>query len=276
VSDVGFLVLVGGGFAALAAGAIMRRRARDEAAEATGLLPADLSHLPAVLRETVLWKMCDGGFESGVLAGELHRGTVDVEVTAFELETLRERRGEWAYLPIDQPFRVDGKLRVVVFRLPRVFPHLVLKRKGDADLLPKRTPFEVLATPTAAARMLLGLGEGVESERPDGVPFDRLDAPRLPELWRAYGTDAVFLTEMLREPLVSTLAEEGSPDQVIELLGDMVVVYHARERRMRDFGDAGETPWPRMAQYLIDDGLQVVDAIAKVTAAADARGVRPG
>jgi hypothetical protein len=45
---------------------------------------------------------------------------------------------------------------------------------------------------------------------------------------------------------------------------------------MRDFGDAGATPWPRMAQYLIDDGLQLVDAIAKVTANLDPRGVRPG
>jgi len=272
---VTFLVGVGGGFAALAIGALMRRRARDEAADATGLAPADLSHLPATLQATALWRLADGGFESGGLAGMVHRGSVDVEVTAFELETLRERRGEWAFLPLDQPFRIDGHLRVAVFRLTRKFPHLVLKRAGAADLVPDRTAFERASNVGAAARVVLGLPEGVAAELPATVPAARLDV-RLPEGWRAYGADPVFATELLKEPVMTTLTEEGSADEVIELLDDLIVIYHARERRMRDLGDPGATPWPRMAQYLIDDGLQIVDAVAKVTAALDARGVHAG
>lgn len=274
MGDVTFLVGVGGGFAALALGAWVRRRSRDEAAAATGLAPADLTHLPASLQATALWKLADGGFETGVLAGVVHRGAASVEVTAFELETLRERRGEWAFLPVDQPFRLDGQLRVAVYRTARTFPRTLLKREGPADLLPERTPFEVLSSLSAAARMTLGLAEGVASEMPDGLPGDRTDV-KLPPGWRAYG-DPVFLAQLLQEPLATTLAEEGSADEIVELIDDLVVVYHARERRMRDFGDASAVPWPRMAQYLIDDGLQVVDAIVKVTAPRDPRGVHAG
>jgi hypothetical protein len=275
MSDVTFFLGIGGGFAALAIGALLRKRARDEAAAATGLAPADLTHLPATLQETALWRLADGGFESGVLAGEMHRGSVDIGVTAFELETLRERRGEWAFLPVDVPFRIDGRMRVAVFRIARRFPHTLLKRSGPADRLPDRTLFERATNTGAAVRHLLGAAEGVESELPPGLPPRALDV-KLPEGWRAYGADAVFVTELLKEPLVATLAEEGSVDEVIELLDDLIVVYHARTRQMRDLGDAGATPWPRMAQYLVDDGLQVADAIARVTATRDARGVHAG
>jgi hypothetical protein len=275
VSDVTFLVGVGGGFAALAVGALMRRRARDEAAAATGLLPADLSHLPASLQKTALWSLSDGGFESGALAGTMHRGSIDIEVTAFELETLRERRGEWAYLPVATPFKIDGVMRIVVFRIGRRFPHVLLKRAGVADQLPTRTAFERTINAAAAARVALGQREGQPAELPPTLPAAALDL-KLPDGWRAYGADAVFATQLAREPVLTTLAEEGSPDQVVELLDDLIIIYHARSQRMRDFGDAGATPWPRMAQYLIDDGLQLVDAIAKVTAHLDPRGVQPG
>jgi hypothetical protein len=272
---VTFLVGVGGGFAALAVGALMRRRARDEAAAATGLAAADLSHLPETLQRTALWRLADGGFESGVLAGTMHRGALDVEVTAFELETLRERRGEWAYLPIATPFRIDGVVRVVVFRLARRFPHVLLKRAGVADKLPGRTGFERTVNAAAAARVALGQREGVPAELPDTLPEAPL-AVKLPEGWRGHSADPVFSAAVARDPVSTTLAEEGANDQVVELLDDLVVIYHARAQRMRDFGDPGATPWPRMAQYLIDDGLQLVDAIAKVTANLDPRGVRPG
>jgi hypothetical protein len=277
MSDATFLIGVGAGFAGLGIAAWMRRRARDQAAEATGLLPADLSHLPASLQETALWKLADGGFESGVLAGDLHRGNVDVQVTAFELETLRERRGEWAFLPVDRPFRIDGFMRVAVFRFGRRFPHLLLKRSGPADQLPPRTTLERAPNAGAVARAMLGTVERVESELPATLPPASLDGKgKLPEGWRAYGHDAVFLAELMKEPLVSTLAEEGTADEVIELLDDLVVVYHARSRQMRELGDPGATPWPRMAQYLVEDGLQIVDAIARVTATLDARGVHAG
>lgn len=270
-----FLVAVGGGFAALAFGAWMRRRVRDEAAEATGLAPADLGHLPACLQQTALWKLADGGFESGGLAGMLPRGSIDVEVTAFELETLRERRGEWAYLPVDPPFRLDSHVRVVVFRIPRRFPHVLFKRRGTADQLPERTAYERGANLAAGARVVLGGGEGKEAELPATLPPTPLDIP-LPDGWRVYSADPVFVAALAKEPLITTLTEEGSADEVIELLDDLIVIYQARAHRIRDFGDAGPTPWPRMAQYIIDDGLQIVDAVTRLTAPTDPRGVHTG
>jgi hypothetical protein len=276
MSDATFLIGVGAGFAGLGIAAWLKRRAQHAAAAATGLLPADLSHLPASLQETALWKLADGGFESGVLAGDMHRGNVDVGVTAFELETLRERRGEWAFLPVEPPFRIDGFLRIAVFRIARRFPHLLLKQAGPADQLPDRTGFERAANPSAGVRAMLGAAERVESELPAALGAARLDGAKLPDGWRAYGKDPVFLAELMKEPLVTTLAEEGTADVVIELLDELVVVYHARSRQMREIGDPGATPWPRMAQYLVEDGLQIVDAIARVTATRDARGVHAG
>ena len=270
-----FLVGVGGGFAALAFGAWMRRRTRAEAAEATGLAQADLSHLPATLQATALWKLADGGFESGGLAGMLPRGSIDVEVTAFELETLRERRGEWAFLPVAPPFRLDSHVRVAVFRVPRRFPPGMFKRRGPADQLPERTTYERTANVVAGARVLLGAGEGKEAELPAGLPPAPLEI-ELPDGWRVYSADPVFVGALAKEPLLTTLREEGSADEVIELLDDLIVIYQARAHRIRDFGDAGPTPWPRMAQYIIDDGLQIVDAVTRLTATTDPRGVHAG
>ena len=275
MSDIAFLVGVGGGFAALVVGALMKKRARDQAMETTGLAPSDLSHLPESLQRTALWRMAEGGFESGTLSGQVQRGAHDVEVTVFELETLRERRGEWAFLPVTPPFQLDGHVRVAIFRLPRRFPHTVLKRSGPADELPERTGFERASNLAAAVRLGFGVAEGVPAEMPPGLPTAPLDL-RLPEGWRAYGTDAVFAGELAREPLLGTLADEGSVDEVIELVDDMIVIYQARSQRMRQLDDAGASPWPRIAQYLVDDGLQIVDAIARMTAHADPRGVHAG
>lgn len=258
-----FLVGVGGGFAGLGVAAWLRKRARDAAAVATGLAPASLAHLPESLQRTALWRLADGGFESGGLAGTVQRGGVPIEVTAFELETLRDRRGEWAYLPVAKPFWLDGRIRVVVFRLPRAFPHVLLKRTGPADQLPDRTAFERVINPAAGARVLLGQNEGVASELPATLRAAAIDVA-LPPAWRAYG-DAAFAQTLAREPLLPILADDGDPDQIIELLDDLVVVYHARSQRMRDLGDAGATPWGRTARYLVDDGLEVVSAIARLT-----------
>jgi hypothetical protein len=265
MSDVTFLVGVGAGFAGLAAYAWSRRRQRDEAAQATGLLPADLTHLPASLRESALWALSDGGFESGVLANMLEN---HIEVTAFELETLRERRGEWAYLGVDQPFSLDGHLRVVIFRVDRKFPHVLLKRTGDSDLMPDRTAFERAANLASGARMLLGQKAGVEAELPRTLPPTRLSTT-LPVNWRAYG-DATLAA--LLEPIGTTLTDEGNPDQVIELIDNLVISYHARDRRMRNLADGGATPWAQTARHLIDDSLQIVRAILTATSIVTAAG----
>jgi hypothetical protein len=95
------IALLGGGFGLLAARAVFQRRHQTAAASAAGLAAIhDLAHLPPALQRTALWSLSDGGFESRVVHGTVSRGAHDVGVTAFDLETLRERRGEWAYLPV--------------------------------------------------------------------------------------------------------------------------------------------------------------------------------
>jgi hypothetical protein len=151
----------------------------------------------------------------------------------------------------------------------------MFKRRGPADQLPERTAYERGANLAAGARVLLGGGEGKESEMPATLPPTPLDVA-LPDGWRVYSADPVFVAALAKEPLITTLAEEGSTDEVIELLDDLIVIYQARAHRIRDFGDAGPTPWPRMAQYIIDDGLQIVDAVTRLTASIDPRGVHAG
>src|SRR5204863_484516 len=79
------------------------------------------------------WSLAEGGFEGRVVHGALSRGRHDLDVTAFDLETLRERRGEWAYLPVEPPFRIAGTVSIVVCEVDRAFPHVLFKRAGRGD-----------------------------------------------------------------------------------------------------------------------------------------------
>ena len=104
------LAILGAGVAFLASRGVFRRSQQRGAANAAGLSPApDLTHLTPALQRTALWTMSDGGFEQRVVHGVLSRNTHDIDVTAFDLETLRDRRGEWAYLPLDQPFEFSTR-----------------------------------------------------------------------------------------------------------------------------------------------------------------------
>src|SRR4051794_12897839 len=108
-------------FGGLAAGAtylagrmFFRRSHQESAARASGLEAADdLSEIPSALQRTALWSLSDGGFERRVVVGKLALARGDVSMWAFDLETLRERRGEWAWLPVEPPFRIAGLVSVV-------------------------------------------------------------------------------------------------------------------------------------------------------------------
>src|SRR5205823_6428580 len=101
------LAILGLGGGALILRALTRRSQQSSAAHASGLSPAaDLSHLPEALQRTALWALADGGFERRVVHGQVPRERALIDVTAFDLETLRERRGEWAFLPVEPPFRI--------------------------------------------------------------------------------------------------------------------------------------------------------------------------
>ena len=223
-------IFVGGATAALsllAGRSLFRRAHHDAAAKSSGLAPvADLTHVPTTLQRTALWSLADGGFEQRVVHGRVSRAAHDIDVTAFDLETLRERRGEWAYLAVDPPFRIGGVVSVVVCQIDRDLPHVLLKRAGHGDELVDDSLFDRAAHVHKLARDSLGIARSYAVEPPAALGKTPV-AIALPAGWRAYGTDVAPLVDLLAAGLAATLAQTGRRDLVIELLGSLVLIYPA-------------------------------------------------
>ncbi len=221
--------LIGGlaaGATALVSRAIVRRQHQGSAARAAGLHPAhDLSHLPEALQHTALWCLSDGGFEQRVVHGTVSRDAGDVSITAFDLETLRERRGEWAWLPVERPFRIAGTVSIVVCEVARHFPHVLLKRAGVGDELADDDRLQRLGHVAKSVRDSLGVARSYPSELPPTLPTTA--TPGLPEHWRAYTQDPAALAALLDSGLRTALVHTTRRDLVVELLGPLVVAYPA-------------------------------------------------
>ena len=217
--------LIGGGTAALVGLARGRRKRQLAIASESGLEPAaDLSHLPVALQRTALWSLAEGGFERHVVYGAVQRGGAEIAVTAFDLETLRERRGEWAWLPVEPPFRIGGVVSVVVCEVDRVFAHALLKRAGHGDKLADDPVLGRSNPGVKAARDVLGLERAHAAELPADLKAAPLEVA-LPEQWRAYGA---AIDPVLAEPAVhAALAHARRRDLVVELVDRLVVVYPA-------------------------------------------------
>lgn len=217
----------------LAAGAVflasrgtLRRRHQEAAADASGLVPiGDLTHLPPALQHTALWSLAEGGFETRIVHGALSRGKHDLDVTAFDLETLRERRGEWAYLPVEPPFRIAGTVSIVVCEVDRAFPHVLWKRAGRGDDLFDDDMIERAGSIAKLARGGLGMPSSYPAEMPRTLAPAALDV-RVPDQWRVYG-DPVAVEALLSAGFGATLAHAGRRDLVIELLDGLVIIYPA-------------------------------------------------
>ncbi len=215
------------GAAALVGRGVFRKRSQDAAARAAGLVPiADLTHVPGELQRSALWLLSDGGFERRVAHGVIARGAHDIDVTAFDLETLRERRGEWAYLAVEPPFRIGGLVSVVVCQIDRDLGHVLLKRAGHGDELTDDSWFERTASVHKLARDGLGIARSYAADPPSSLSKVQV-AVALPARWRAYSADAEQLGAMLAGGFAATLAQAGRRDLVIELIGSLVLVYPA-------------------------------------------------
>jgi hypothetical protein len=257
------IALLGGGFGLLAARAVFQRRHQTAAASAAGLAAIhDLAHLPPALQRTALWSLSDGGFESRVVHGTVSRGAHDVGVTAFDLETLRERRGEWAYLPVDRPFRVGATVSVVVCEVDRAFRHVLLKREGAGDDLQQDDVLDQMTHLAKAARVGLGLGHSFPAELPPGLGKPAL--PGAPAHWRAYG-DAALLADLLGGGVRDLLTSIERRDLVVELLDDLVVIYPA----------AHDATGADALADLTATALLVVDGVLAATRPLSPRGVEP-
>ena len=264
VAEWVFLGSLAAGAALLAGRALLGRRNTEAAANASGLVPVNgLSHLPQALQRTALWSMAEGGFESRVMHGVVSKGAEDVDVTAFDLETLRDRRGEWAYLPVEPPFRIAGTVSIVVCEIDRAFPHYVLKRAGHGDDMDDDNMIERGTNIAKLARDGLGMARSHPAEMPDGLAGTRwLDVSLAPQ-WRAYGKDPVALSEMLAAGFNETLKRADRRDLVIELIDGLVVVYPAA--RDVDGADAFAD--------LTSTALVVVDGVLAASPRVTPRGV---
>ncbi|MFT3693242.1 MAG: hypothetical protein QM831_08875 [Kofleriaceae bacterium] len=251
-------VLAGGG-AALAGTRWLRSSKQHAVANAAGLQPiSDISHLPPTLQHTALWSIAEGGFERQVVHGIERRGAAEIEVTAFELETLRSRRGAWAYLPVEPPFRLGDVISVCVCELDRRLPHTLLKRTGRGDQMHDDSLGEVATSITRLARVAL---MAQRSEAAD-LPATLSTAPmqiELPEQWRAYGHDATALGA----PLFTALERTHRRDLVIELIDSLLVVYPAARTIV------GADP----TADLVSSALALVDAVREIVPAPHRDGV---
>jgi hypothetical protein len=259
-----FLGAVAAGFAFLATRSAVRRRGQEAAADASGLAPVrGLSHLPDALQRTALWSLADGGFERRTVHGVVSRVTEDVDVTAFDLETLRERRGEWAYLPVEPPFRIGGVVSVVACEIDRAFPHILLKHLGRGDANADDDLLERAGSIAKVARDGLGLPRSYAADLPATLAPAPLDVT-LPPHWRAYG-DPTALSSLVAAGLGPALLAAGRRDLVIELLGSLVVVYPAA----RDVAGADALA------DLTATALVIVDGVLASSPRVSPRGIEP-
>jgi hypothetical protein len=219
--------VMGAGLAILFGQSLSRNRQEVSAAKAAGLVPVSgLSHLPQALQRSALWTLSDGGFEGRVVHGVIARHKHDVDVTAFDMETLRQRRGEWAWLPVDQPFRIGPTVSIVACETDLVFPQVLLKRDGSGDELNDDNRIDQVGHVAKFARNSLGLARSYPAELPKTLPATRL-AVDLPEGWRAYGTDRDAFVALLAGGFAKTLAQSGRRDLVVELIDTLILVYPA-------------------------------------------------
>jgi len=245
-----------GGLAAgatLLVGRMMFRRSHQEsAARAAGLeATRDLSEIPIALQKSALWTLSDGGFETRVVAGKLSRERGDVAMWAFDLETLRERRGEWAWLPVEPPFRLAGVVSVVVCAIDRSFPHVLLKRAGRGDEMIDDSVAQRFGSITKIVRDALRLARSYPAELPAPLPSERADV-ELPEGWRAYTGTPDFLAKLCAHGFATALEHASRRDLVVELIDGLVIIYPAaREMVGPDaFADLTTT-----AQIIVDGAL---------------------
>ena len=258
-----FFIGVAGLASLLVVRGLFRGSNQKAAANASGLEPlGDLTHIPASLQKTALWALSDGGFERRVVGGILARTGGDVTVTAFDLETLRERRGEWAWLPIEPPFRIAKVVSIVVCDLDRAFPHILLKRYGEGDQMTDDNLLERIGSLPKLSRDALGVGRSYPAELPKPLP-PKPASVAMPAGWRGYTEAPDLLGKLLESGLAPALERANRRDLVVELLDRLVIIYPAA----RDVVGADQFA------DLTSTALQLVDGVLAASPVVTPRGI---
>jgi hypothetical protein len=260
-SEIYLIIGILAGFAVLFGRDHVRRRRQLEAAERRGLAPghAGLSELSARLQETVLFAVGDGGHERGVLVGELDvlvllgSGATSIEtagveaadqaggtpeapapmtapMTVFDFRFQRDIRGEWAFLETEPRFRIFSPLTVVAFELPVELPHLLIKRRGQAEKIAEEG-WERYKSAADLVRDISAVDRALPVDVPATLPKRPMDpATPMPDylIWAQRPEHARALIDQL---LAEQLAAPGvaGRELVIELLGPLMLVYCAKD-----------------------------------------------
>lgn len=258
-----FFIGVAGLASLLVVRGLFRGSSQSSVARASGLEPlGDLTHVPASLQKTALWALSDGGFERRLVGGILARTGGDVTVTAFDLETMRERRGEWAWLPIEPPFRIAPVVSIVVCDIERAFPHILLKCRGQGDQMADDNLLERIGSLPKLARDGLGLARSYAAELPKPLPAKPV-ALSLPAGWRGYTEAPDLLGKLVEQGLATALERASRRDLVVELLDRLVVIYPA----------ARDVVGPDQFADLTATALQIVDGVLAASPALTPRGI---
>lgn len=228
-SELFLAVILIGGFSFLFAQRRYRAVRRKALAARGGLSyrSRGLESLPPELQRSVLFRVAGGGHERDVIAATPVLAEETVDFTVFDLELQRDVRGEWAYLDVDQPFRISGPTTVLAYELPARCAHLVLKRAGPADGTEER-PLDRYESIAHAARDVSALQRVIPVE-PGELGRATTDRFGPDDRWRLWAADRDqarrLLTPAMRAYLLSPAS--GTRELVIEVIGSLVLCYPA-------------------------------------------------
>ena len=254
-SELYFIIALIVGFGIVIGRDRWRDRRHLAAAARQGLLPggAGLTGLPASFQNTVLFLVGDGGHERQVSEGtmSLADAPADAEkgspggqnsakdasafdVTVFDFAFQRDVRGEWGYLDSKPPFRIFSPLTVAAFELPTAVEHLLIKRRGEAEVVGEqgadryRSLVDIARDMSTIERAIAVEPPATlpdEPERIDGLAADYLVWAQNAETARAI-LDREFV-DYLRAPALA------GRELVIETLGPLLLVYCAKDGALR-------------------------------------------
>lgn len=264
-----------------------RRRRHLAAAERQGLLPSasGIAHLPACFQESVLFLVGDGGHERQVstgavslspefdgqvagqiavqLVGEAAGGVEDLVVTVFDFAYQRDVRGEWGYLDSRPRFRIFSPLTVVAIELPVTVSHLLIKRRGAAELIAedKLGRYKSVAD---IARDASTIERAMAVQPPPSLPRESQPIATIDADYLVWAEDPAMAEALLDRRLADYLRAPSLAGQelVIELLDSLLLVYCARDgalsgadadRFVTLAGDLGRTICARLRAISTDE-----------------------
>lgn len=241
-SELYLIIALIAGFGFIAGRDHWRRRRHLAAAERQGLLPSasGLAHLPACFQESVLFLVGDGGHERQVSTGALALQPADdgvtdgddaeMVLTVFDFTAQRDVRGEWGYLDSRPRFRIFSPLTVVAVELPTTVSHLLIKRRGGAEIIAedKLGRYKSVAD---IARDVSTIERAMAVAPPPTLPRESVPVATVDADYLVWAEDPALAATLLDRHLADYLRAPALAGQelIIEILDSLILVYCARD-----------------------------------------------